>query len=191
MWRLAAALTVVAAAGAARAETAPDVWRTGPAGSARHLPSGLICPGSLGGMPRVTVAVFDAAGRDVACGYAGDQVALTIYLTQGGTPDAAMAAAKTQFLEAAQGDTPALVREEAVRDGDLTWRRAIYGQGERLRSDIWIAGLWGWVLKYRTTYPVDLATETARAVETASRAVTASAGPRLAACAQRPETAGC
>lgn len=179
---LAGVLAVSAISHAAAAAEASEVWRTGAADSARHLQSGLICPADLGGLSRVTVAVFDEKGQDVACGYVGGQTALTLYMTRGIEPGAAMADAKVQLVAAASEDHPVLAREDEVHDGELVWRRASYNQDGGVKSDIWIARLPGWIVKYRTTYSPGEAAETARAVETATRAVTASAGSYLAAC---------
>ena len=187
-------LAALLCAGAAEAAVGPSppqdpgllepqsIWTRAADGTLEHQQSGLRCPRRLGPLQRHGTRIYDGYGLDVSCGYSANGVVITVYLTRGVAADPGLAEAKAQL----ENRSPAkLLFEGRAPQGGLDWRKAEYqlGDGE-IRSDIWIAELHGWGVKYRATYPAGEAAFAARELAALTEAVQASAGKRLAVCAK-------
>lgn len=158
-----------------------SIWRRIPDGGIEHQQSGLGCPRFLGSMLRHGTRIYDAYGLDVSCGYSTSDVVITVYLTRGVTPDAGLLDAKAQLEQRAAGK---LLFEGRAPQGGLDWRKAEYQLSDDVRSDIWVADLHGWAVKYRATYPAAQAALAAAQLARLTEAVQASAGKHLALCAK-------
>jgi len=181
---LAALLVAAAPESGPSAETPASIWRTVDDASVQHLQSGLTCPAALGAYRRSEHRAFDGFGFDVGCALKAPEAALTLYLTRTDKVDESYEMTKVAVTRASAALSPRLVAETQLSQDGLTWRRATYAFDGDTRSDIWVAPLHGWVLKYRVTYPAAAEASIQGDLGALTRAVQASAGARLEACAK-------
>jgi hypothetical protein len=164
-----------------------SVWKIGAGGDAEHLQSGLSCPLEVGGFRQAGITTYDGYGLDVSCGYNSRSAAITLYLSRGFDLEEGYVSAKSALMKNAEARQPVLKTEDSVHQGGIAWRRALYElDGGGFRSDIWMADVGGWVLKYRATYPARDAAAVAAELERLTALVRGSAGARLDLCAKSP-----
>jgi len=156
-----------------------SIWTRSGDGTLEHQQSGLRCPRSLGPLTRHATRIYDGYGLDVSCGYSAGDVVITVYLTRGVSPDPGLAEAKAQLEQRLPAK---LLFEGRAAQGGLDWRKAEYVVEDAVRSDIWIADLHGWAVKYRATYPAAQAGSAAAELASLTETVLASAGKHLALC---------
>jgi hypothetical protein len=166
-----------------------SIWTRSADGTIEHQQSGLRCPRLLGPLPRHGTRIYDGYGLDVSCGYSAADVVITVYLTRGVALEPGLAEARAQLEQRVPAK---LLSEGRASLGGLDWRKVEYQLDDDMRSDIWMADLHGWAVKYRATYPADRAELAAQLLATLTNAVQASAGKRLALCAKTgsPSRAG-
>jgi hypothetical protein len=170
------------------AQIPASVWRvTNDIGE--HLQSGLACPPVLGTARRIDLTTYDQYGLDVSCGYSTARATVTIYLTRAGDIDASYAEAQRQIRQVHAVRHVRLLSEDRVETGGLAWRRATFSEDGAMRSDLWMAPLHGWQVKYRVTYPAADAAEVAALLAKAPDLVLAPAAARLDLCAKAPTPA--
>jgi hypothetical protein len=182
---LAALLVATPALAQPRTDKPQSIWRTEADGAVEHLQSGLRCPKALGEFTQGDIVAYEGYGFDVGCGFSGRRGAITVYLTKLPGLDAARSYEGAK-LAVGQNALFAGARELSdgpVQQGGLQWRRAVYAT-DALRSEVWVADLHGWVLKYRATYPPADAADVARQLEAMTEIARTSAGARLGACAR-------
>lgn len=191
---LAAFLAPTAPAPAARPTTPPipqaeqkeplSVWAPGPGGGFEHLQTGLNCAAEAAGLRRTGLATFHPFGFDVGCAYGGEKAIVSLYLTRMNDPAAAFAGAKAS-LEAQNAERrPRLTSDGRASLGGLQWLRAEYAMDGGMRSEIWLADVHGWSLKYRVTYAADEAAAVAAGLEALTAQVRTTAVARLELCAR-------
>lgn len=171
---------------AAKEAVPQSIWRDAEGAEAEHLQSGLRCPAAMGEFRRVQVTSYDGFGLDVSCGYNSRVGVVTMYLTRMGDVPGAFAGAKASMAEhlAARGLRP--LSDGPYEAAGLTWLRAEHTFDGDMRSDLWIADMDGWILKFRATYPERAAASVAAEVEALMTIARESAGVRVALCAKAP-----
>jgi hypothetical protein len=172
----------VVAPRAAKEKIPESIWRDAEGPVAEHLQTGLRCPDKMGDFRRVHAMNFDGFGLDVSCGYNSDVSVVTLYLTLMGDLEGSFGHAKASIAEhlGTRGLRP--VSEGRVEAGGLTWLRAEFTFDGYMRSDLWMADMDGWILKFRASYPDRAAASVAAEIEALMTGATETAGARLALC---------
>jgi len=152
-----------------------------------HRQTGLVCPVSFAGWPRVGMVMFDKVGLDVSCSYRGSAGLISIYLTRvdpaGLNSD--FESSKQSLLQVMRDAVP----DDKSADGPsgFTWLKAGYStQNGAVHSDVLLAQVSGWELKFRATYNTAAMAEVNTALAALGAGVARTAAPNLAACAAAP-----
>lgn len=179
---VAAAEPAVALAGAD--QPAQSIWRPMADGGVEHLQSGLRCPAQLGEYRLSQHRAFDPFGLDAGCSWRSSGTAITLYLTRTDKVLESYEMTKAALTQTSAALNPRLVTEEQLVVDGLEWRRAVFAFDGSARSDVWVAPLNGWTLKYRATYETTDETAVRARLSEVTHAVQESAGARLAVCAR-------
>jgi hypothetical protein len=164
--RLGIVVLVLLAGCAAPARLAPFLAGAAP-GEMIHRHSGFAFPARVGSFARVTGHQYDADGRDISVGYNGDiPVVVTVYVYPAGAQslETALVQQSAAVLDAYPGAAVELQRTvtvspRAVEARAVTFRFSseFFGKVQPLHSELVLARHGTSYVKYRITYPADLA----------------------------------
>jgi hypothetical protein len=156
--------------------------------SAVHQQSHLVCPAEVSGFPRIGTTLFDRWGFDVGCSYrnaAGSLITLYLYRAAGrGTLDEDFNGARDSVPQAMRGAVPG--GDTGINPPGAGWRSAGFVLPNGMLSEIFVAPLADWRLKYRATYTRQDIQAVGAAVTALSGIVTKTARPHLERCAAAP-----
>jgi hypothetical protein len=151
---------------AAPARIEPFQAGTAP-GEMIHRHTGFVFPARIGSFARVTGHQYDAEGRDVSVGYNGDiPVVVTVYVYPAGPQslEAALVQQSAAVLDAYPGAAVDLQRTlqvtpRAIEARAVTFRFSaeFFGKVQPLHSVLVLARHGASYVKYRVTYPADIA----------------------------------
>jgi hypothetical protein len=123
-------------------------------GSARHTPSGFVCPVKIGKFERKDMSVLNPAdgGRDVMCRYFSDKSWFSVFDTR--FDDGTLEEVFAGYLKEAQGQTPVASTLPPPGDVkvDLPVKSAFWLGQEGARQGMWVARKGAWYIEVRVTY---------------------------------------
>jgi hypothetical protein len=155
---------------------------------ATHQQSHLVCPAAVAGFPRIGTTLFDRWGFDVGCTYrnaAGSTITLYVYRALGrGSMDEDFNGAQGSVPQVTPGAQPR--GQTGIHPPGPDWRGAGFTLPNGALTEIHIAPLSDWRLKYRVTYMPAEAGAAGAAITELSGIVARTAGPHLARCAASP-----
>ncbi|MFO7325921.1 MAG: hypothetical protein DIU62_009410 [Pseudomonadota bacterium] len=167
---LCAALFLAACASAPRpqAQLRVEPFQPGPRpGEIIHRDSGIHFPARIGSFARFAGHQYDAEGRDISVGYSGDiPSVVTVYVFPAGEEDieTALVRQSADVLIAYPGAqvtgrrkvkvTPEAIEAEAV---SFSFSTRFQGSEQPVHSELVLARHGGRYIKYRITYPADIA----------------------------------
>jgi hypothetical protein len=184
--------SVPAQVAAALNQTPPRTVFDVPAnGVALHQQSQLACPVAVQDFPRVGTTVYDQHGFNVSCSFrnaTGSLITLYVYGATGlGTIeedyDGSRGTLVTALPTAKAQDKAVIVPPGAG------WRSAGYVLPNGALTELHVAPLSEWRVKYRITFAASDTAAVAKAVEGLSDLVQKTAGAHLSACAASPKPA--